>query len=160
MKMNMMMKHWLPLMIILAATSLLLSGCKKDDSDEKQAQIDEQVIQDYLAENNITAERHASGIYYKITVLGTGEHPTRNSTVEVFYKGYLTNGNIFDQTTIGPFISPLANLIEGWKIAIPLLLKGGSGTFFIPSALGYPKGAPNIPPHSVLIFEIDLVSVK
>ncbi len=155
-----MIKRWLPLLMILAATSLLLSCTKKDDSAEKQAELDEQIIQDYLAEHNLTAERHASGIYYKITTYGAGEHPTPNSTVEVFYKGYLTNGNIFDKTDGAPRIFPLSNLIEGWKIAMPLLQAGGSGTFFIPSALGYPNGSNNIPPHSVIIFDIDLVSVR
>ena len=156
----MTIKRWLPLMMVLAAASILLSCTKKDDTDEKQAELDEQIIQDYLAENYITAERHASGIYYIIKTYGAGEHPAPNSTVEVFYKGYLTNGNIFDQTVTGPRIFPLSNLIEGWKIAIPLLQAGGSGTFFIPSALGYPNGTTNVPPHTVLIFDIDLVSVR
>jgi FKBP-type peptidyl-prolyl cis-trans isomerase FkpA len=156
----MIKKRWLPLIIILAATSLLLGCSKEDDSDERQAQLDEQIIQDYLEQNNIAAERHASGIYYIITIYGAGEHPAPNSLVEVFYKGYLTNGNIFDKTNNASRVFPLSNLIEGWKISIPLLQEGGSGTFFIPSALGYPNGSNNIPPHSVLIFEIDLVSVQ
>lgn len=156
----MILKRWLPLLMLLAATSLLLSCSKKDDADEKQSALDEQIIQDFLTQNNITAERHASGIYYKITTYGAGAHPAANSRVEVFYKGYLTNGNIFDRTSDGPRVFPLANLIEGWQIAIPLLQEGGSGIFFIPSALGYPNGTSNIPPHNVLIFEIDLVSVQ
>ncbi|NCA85504.1 MAG: peptidylprolyl isomerase [Clostridia bacterium] len=156
----MILKRWLPLLMLLAATSLLLSCSKKDDAGEKQAALDEQIIQDYLAQNNITAERHTSGIYYKITTYGAGATPTPNSLVEVFYKGYLTNGNIFDKTTNASVQFPLSQLIEGWQIAIPLLQEGGSGTFFIPSALGYPNGSSNIPPHSVLIFEIDLVSVQ
>jgi FKBP-type peptidyl-prolyl cis-trans isomerase FkpA len=156
----MVLKRWLPLLMLLAATLLVMSCSKKGDTDEKQAELDEQIIQDYLAQNNITAERHASGIYYKITTHGAGAHPTANSLVEVFYKGYLTNGNIFDKTANAPVVFLLSQLIEGWQIAIPLLQEGGSGTFFIPSALGYPNGSSNIPPHSVLIFEIDLVSVQ
>ncbi|MDD2633223.1 MAG: FKBP-type peptidyl-prolyl cis-trans isomerase [Bacteroidales bacterium] len=156
----MTIKRWLPLLMLLAATSLLLGCSKNDDTDEKQAQLDEEIIQDYLEQNNITAERHASGIYYKITVHGAGKHPEPNSLVEVFYKGYLTNGNIFDKTANASRVFPLSNLIEGWKIGIPLLQEGGSGTFFIPSALGYPNGTNNVPPHSVLIFDIDLVSVQ
>ena len=54
---------------------------------------------------------------------------------------------------------PLANLIEAWQEGIPLLKKGGKGTFFSPSALAYgPNGVSGIPGNSVLIFEIELVN--
>ncbi|MEI6409778.1 MAG: FKBP-type peptidyl-prolyl cis-trans isomerase [Bacteroidota bacterium] len=56
---------------------------------------------------------------------------------------------------------PLSSLIKGWQEGIPLLKKGGKGTFFIPSALGYgsqDQGA--IPANSVLIFEITLVDYQ
>ena len=78
----------------------------------------------------------------------------------VNYKGYLLNKNVFDQST-KPVQFPLSNLIEGWKICIPLLQKGGKGTFFIPSQLGYgPSGTGSIPGNSVLVFEIELLDWK
>ncbi|MBE0637028.1 MAG: FKBP-type peptidyl-prolyl cis-trans isomerase [Bacteroidales bacterium] len=146
---------------LFLAGILIFTACKKDDDTAaKQAAKDEQIIADYLAANSIEAQRHESGLYYLITDAGTGEQPTINSTVEVFYKGYLTNGTIFDQTTNGSVTFPLKNLIEGWQIGIPMLKEGGSGTFFLPSALGYGSSATgSIPANSVLIFEIDLVTV-
>jgi len=99
-------------------------------------------------------------LYYIITEEGTGEHPTATSKVSVFYKGYLTNGNVFDETTNGSESFYLSNLIEGWQIGIPILKEGGSGTFFVPSALGYgSQSTGSIPANSVLIFEISLVNV-
>lgn len=146
------MKYFLFLPLLL-----FLLACNKDDNP--QADTDDQIIQDYLSENNIDATKHTSGLYYVITVDGAGDHPNINSTVTVRYKGYLTDGTIFDQTqgsnsaTFG-----LSSLIEGWKIGIPLLKKEGKGTFFIPSALGYGSHATgSIPANSVLIFEIDLI---
>jgi FKBP-type peptidyl-prolyl cis-trans isomerase FkpA len=143
--------------VFLLVTSLFVS-CKKDDD---QAIIDEEIILAYLHDNNLqdAATKDASGLYYIIYNQGTGGHPTTSSTVEVKYKGYLTDGYVFDQTSGSSTVSfPLTNLIEGWKIAIPMLQKGGNGLFLLPSALGY--GSANqsgIPSNSVLIFEITLV---
>lgn len=150
------------LLLILMTGAVFLAACKKDDGDAaKQAEIDEQIILDYIAANNIAAQRHESGLYYLITKEGTGEHPEISSTIEIFYKGYLTNGNVFDQTTHGSVVFSLQNLIKGWKIGIPLLKAGGSGIFLLPSALGYgASGSGSIPPNAVLIFEIDLVAVQ
>jgi FKBP-type peptidyl-prolyl cis-trans isomerase FkpA len=137
--------------------ALLFAGCSKDD--EGQDELDDQIIQDYLNQNNIDALEHESGLYYVIEEEGTGGHPDLNSMVEVLYVGSLTNGNVFDETTgNSPVSFPLQNLIEGWQIGIPLLQKGGAGTFFIPSRLGYGSTAHyGIPANSVLIFEITLV---
>ncbi len=155
-----MMKIKQLLWIFLVGIILTTACSKDDDTAAKQAEKDEQIIADYLAANSIDAQRHESGLYFLITNEGSGEQPTINSTVEVFYKGYLTNGSIFDQTTQGPVTFPLRNLIEGWQIGIPLLKKGGSGTFFLPSRLGYgTTGSGSVPANAVLIFEIDLVSV-
>ena len=150
------------LLLILLSCLFAFSACKKDDdNDNRQAEIDEQIILDYLSDNNLTAQRDPSGIYYIITHEGDGEHPTAQSTVSVYYKGYLTDGSVFDQTGVGTATFNLQGLIEGWQIGIPLLKEGGEGTFFIPSALGYGSQArPGIPANSVLIFEIELVEVE
>ena len=145
--------------ILIIPILLFLLSCNKDDS---QAEMDDQIIRDYLSDNNIDAIKHSSGLYYTITVEGAGNHPNANSEVTVRYKGYLTDGSIFDQTegsstaTFG-----LESLIEGWKIGIPLLKEGGKGTFFIPSELGYgDRTVGTIPANSVLIFDIELVSIQ
>lgn len=140
----------------LAGAVLLFSQCKKDD----QSEVDRQIILDHLAANNITAEEDPSGIFYIITTEGTGSHPAPNATVTVRYRGYFLNGNTFDQTAPGQTATfPLANLIEGWQIAIPLLKKDGAGTFWIPSALAYGSTPPpGIPANSVLVFDIELVN--
>ena len=143
-------------LIIFSLFFIFLSSCNKDD----QAQIDDEIIRQYLEEHNIQATKHDSGLYYIITKEGSGDdHPNINSTVEVKYKGYLTDGSVFDQTNGSNTITfPLKNLIKGWQIGIPLLKKGGEGTFFLPSELGYGnQNSGTIPANSVLIFEIVLV---
>lgn len=142
---------------ILSAFLILLYSCKK----ESQADIDEEIIQKYLEDNQLDATRHDSGLYYIITTIGNGQHPTIDSGIEVKYKGYLADGAVFDETTGNDtFQSPLSNLIEGWQIGIPLLKEGGKGIFFIPSELGYGSNASgSIPANSVLIFEIELIGI-
>jgi len=139
----------------LAGAVVLFAQCKKED----QSDVDRRLIQEHLAANSITAEEHPSGIFYVITTEGAGDHPDLSATVSVKYKGYLLDGSIFDQTTGNPVSFPLSGLIEGWQIAIPLLKKGGAGTFWIPSALGYgARALPGIPANSVLVFDIELVN--
>ena len=148
------------LTLFLAVLSLSTLSCLKDVSPEEQLEIDIQKIKDYLAANNLTATETTSGLHYIITQEGTGGNPTLSSNVTVKYKGYLLDGMVFDQTSGSATATfPLANLIEAWQEGIPLLKKGGKGTFFSPSALAYgPNGVSGIPGNSVLIFEIELVN--
>ncbi len=140
----------------LVVAVVLFSACNKESQEDK----DDVIIQQYLTDNNIDATKDESGIYYIITEEGTGDHPDINSEVTVRYKGYLTDGTVFDETTGSSTATfPLSGLIRGWQIGIPKLKQGGKGTFFIPSGLGYGDNATgSIPANSVLIFDIGLVS--
>jgi FKBP-type peptidyl-prolyl cis-trans isomerase FkpA len=144
----------------LTIISLAAFACKDDTlSPEEQLQEDIRIIKQYLTDNNLTANSTASGLHYIITKEGVGGHPNAQSNVKVKYKGYLTDGTVFDQTAGSQTATfYLGGLIAGWQEGIPLLKKGGKGTFFLPSYLGYgPSGSGSIPPNTVLIFEIELV---
>jgi FKBP-type peptidyl-prolyl cis-trans isomerase FkpA len=113
-----------------------------------------------LTEKGLTAQKTASGLHYIITKEGAGSNPTLSSRVNVKYKGYYLDGKVFDQTegtqTVSFF---LTEVIVGWQEAIPLLKKGGSGQFFIPSGLAYgPNDYNGVPANSVLIFDVDLIN--
>ena len=149
------------LLWILAPTLLLALGCNKNDGPDQRV-VDEELIEKYLDENQLTAERHSSGLYYIIEEPGTGSNPNVNSEVLVKYKGYLLDGTVFDQTPGSESTTFfLFQVIQGWQIGIPLLKKGGKGTFFIPSGLAYgPRPQVGIPANSVLIFETELVDFQ
>jgi len=135
---------------------LVLASCAKDQFD-----IDQDIIAEYVADNNLDAEKTDSGLWYVINDPGTGTRPTLQDEVTVYYKGYLTNGNIFDQTGLQPVSFPLANVIQGWQEGIPLFMEGGNGILIIPSNLGYgSRNAGSIPPNSVLVFDVELVRVN
>ncbi len=141
-------------LLFLAGILTLLVACKKDDD---YAAIDKQIIEEYIAAHNLTASSTAEGIYYVIDVAGGSTHPTPYSIVKVHYKGYLTDGTVFDQTTGTSVEFELYSVIRGWQIGIPLFGKGGKGKLLVPSDYGYGASAyGDIPAHSVLIFDIVL----
>jgi FKBP-type peptidyl-prolyl cis-trans isomerase len=143
---------------IILAIGLFFISCSKEVVD--QDMVDQEVITKYITSKGLTMTKDPSGVHYNISIPGTGNHPSPTATVEVKYKGTLLDGTVFDQTAAGKSATfPLNNLIPGWRIAIPLLKKGGKGTFLIPSNLGYgPFGSNSIPGKSVLLFEIELLA--
>ncbi|KAF0237877.1 MAG: FKBP-type peptidyl-prolyl cis-trans, partial [Chitinophagaceae bacterium] len=72
----------------------------------------------------------------------------------------LMNNTVFDASAT-PITFPLANVIEGWKIAIPLVRAGGRIKMVIPSALAYScVGTNGIAGNSPLFFDVTLVAVQ
>lgn len=145
-------------MFLLAAAFLAVAlspACNKDD----QADLDRQAIQQYLADHNLTATEHSSGIFYIINTPGSGGSPSSTADVTVRYKGYYLDDIVFDQTQ-GTETAKfnLGGLIEGWKIAVPLLQRGGKGFFLIPSGLAYGPNPPfGVRANAPMAFEIELV---
>jgi FKBP-type peptidyl-prolyl cis-trans isomerase FkpA len=152
------MKKKLTLFVI----SMLAFACDKNKlSPEEQLEKDIEIIKSYIADNNLAAESTSSGLHYVIEQPGSGASPTLSNTITIRYKGYYTNGNVFDQSQPEGATFPLSNLIKGWQEGIPLFKEGGKGILLIPSALGYgPKGNSSVPGNSVLIFDIELFEVK
>jgi len=118
-------------------------------------------INRHLSESNITARQDTSGLQYIIRSTSGGKKPGLDNCVEVKYTGrFLKTGEIFDQAERIAF--PLDGVIAGWRLGIPMLGVGDSGTFYIPSKLAYgPQGYPGaIPPDAVLVFDVTLLDVK
>ncbi len=156
------MKKHLTLILFIA---IALASCgKKDNFDAAaQAAADDSAIQAYLsAHPSITATKDPSGLYYQIITQGTGANATMASSITANYTGSLLNGTVFDKTTtnaFGPF--SLSGVIQGWQIGIPLVKAGGRIMLLIPSGLGYGNSAQGtIPANSVLLFTIDVLTVK
>ena len=149
-------------LISLSLFILLIScGSKNNNSTEitDYTKQNEKEIQDYLKENNLEAQKSDSGLYYIINEPGTGKQPSESSTVKVAYKGYFTNGKIFDESKAEGISFGLNQVIKGWTEGITYFKEGGSGTLLIPSHLGYGnRGNSRIPAGSVLLFDIKLIS--
>jgi FKBP-type peptidyl-prolyl cis-trans isomerase FkpA len=150
------MKHFLT---ALLALTLFISCSKEKDIDYTAK--NEQEIKDYIAKNNLTAQRSDSGLYYVIINPGTGANPTATSNVTVAYKGYFTNGTVFDQSGDAGISFNLSQVIKGWTEGIQYFKTGGYGILLVPSQLGYgSKNYSSIPGGSVLIFDVKLNSIN
>lgn len=163
------------ILFILFSLSII-SSCKNQDTapaneatpqpQQPAADPIQQNIQDieaYLKTNNIKAEKTASNIYYTVTKEGDGTHPVLADEVTVHYKGYFLNGEQFDSSYDRgePTSFPLSRVVQGWQEGIPLFSRGGAGTIFLPSNLGYGSyPPPGIPPNSVLIFDVELIKIN
>lgn len=148
-----MMKYFL----IAVALVLFIACYKVKDYSEEN----EQEILTYLEDNNLTAQKSSSGLYYIINNEGSGTRPSSSDNVTVAYKGYFTNGSVFDESNSSGISFNLQQVIDGWTEGIPLFKEGGNGVLLIPSSLGYGNSANgSIPGGSVLIFDINLISVN
>lgn len=132
-----------------------------ETKQKKQVAKDEEAIAKFVAEKNIKTQKDSSGLHYVLHSENGKQKPTPENCVVVNYKGaLLEDGKVFDQNT--NFSFPLANVIEGWRVGIPLLGVGDSATIYIPSYMAYgPQGVPGaIPPDAVLIFDVKLLGVS
>lgn len=145
----------------LLALTLFISCSKEKEVETDYTAKNEKEISDYVAKNNLTAQRSDSGLYYVINEPGTGVQPTVNSFVTVAYKGYFTDGKVFDKSDAAGVSFGLKQVIQGWTEGIPYFKTGGSGILLVPSHLGYgSKNYSGIPGGSVLIFDVKLISIN
>ncbi len=152
---------------------------KMQKDAEAQKPIDDKLIKDYLAENNLEAQKTESGLYYIIEEEGTGQSPEPGDNVKVHYAGTLMDGTLFDTSmeevakandkfTEGKEYAPIefpvgqGNVIPGWDEGLLLLKEGAKAKFFIPSGLAYGprQRSAEIVANSVLIFDVELVEVQ
>ncbi|NCI46980.1 FKBP-type peptidyl-prolyl cis-trans isomerase [Sediminibacterium soli] len=140
----------------------LIDLAKNTDS-LSQAGKDRAAIVSAVRNGKLDTTGSREGVYYHILKEGTGETVSVTDTVTVFYKGFLlSNGSVFDQTKDKPATFPLKRLIRGWQIAIPMSRVGGTVRVIIPSGLAYGIRArsKDIPPNSVLVFDVEVVKTK
>jgi FKBP-type peptidyl-prolyl cis-trans isomerase FkpA len=131
----------------------------------KEAEPNHKAAATFLAENGKKKDvvTTASGLQYKVITPGSGEPPKPGDMVTVNYKGTLLNGTEFDSSAKhgGPATFPSNGVIKGWQEALTLMKPGSKYTLWIPPALAYDvESPPTIPPGSMLIFDVELLSSK
>jgi FKBP-type peptidyl-prolyl cis-trans isomerase FkpA len=160
----------------LSICAILFSACKKQDAEcpyspntASATTAERDALRTILSNASITTTEHSSGVFYNITVPGTGANPDVCSNITVKYTGSLvSNGQVFDSnaSTSGTTFT-LGNLIAGWQAILPLVKAGGKVTMYIPPSLGYGQqnvrdnaGNLVIPGNSNLKFEMELLNVQ
>ena len=149
---------------LLIGFAFILNSCNKSEvsgcqpasiSSEKNPMVA------YCTANGINYTEDVSGLLYEIITPGAGVTPTISSTISAVYTGKLFTGTIFDATA-NPITFPLSGVIDGWKIGIPFIKKGGRIKLIIPSALAYSctGSGSSIPPNTPLFFDVTLTDVR
>ncbi len=157
----MFMKKMLGFLFLI---SFLLNSCgKKDTSGCQPVPVTSERAEliAYCNANSIVYTEHTTGLFYQIITPGTGISPTSTSIVSVVYTGKFLNGTTFTSVSNPQDIS-LMNVIDAWKIGLPLLKKGGRIKLIIPSALGYSctGNPPVIAANATLYYDVTLSDVK
>ncbi|HTS44557.1 MAG TPA: FKBP-type peptidyl-prolyl cis-trans isomerase [Puia sp.] len=142
------------------------NGCGYTNDTAIASTTDQQSLSSFIDSAHIVATKDPRGFYYTVLAEGSGDTAKPCSQITVSYKGWGTNGQLFDQQTNAVFTS-LGSLIDGWREGMPLIREGGQIMLYIPPSLGYGSknltdGSGNVvvPANSIIIFQITLINVQ
>lgn len=160
--------------IIKGRAKILNAFVKREDimadvakEEEKLKVKEEKELTEYIAKNHLNAQKTKNGAFVVVENAGEGMKADSGTVALVKYKGYLTDGTVFDgnmddKANQGyPVKVGQHGVIPGWEEALPYFGKGGKGKIVVPSTLGYgPQGSGPIPPSATLVFDIVVTDVK
>ncbi len=148
---------------LLACSLLVLSACGEPESGQPEKI-------SYASQLGVdlgAMARSPSGLYTQDLQVGTGEEARSGREVAMRYTGWLPEGLEFDSNTgqdERPFWFTLGQgrVIAGWDEGVVGMKVGGKRKLVIPSKLAYgAEGVPPvIPPHAVLVFDVELIAVR
>ena len=112
-----------------------------------------------LGINLAAMTRTSSGLYYEDIETGEGEPAASGDAVEVAYTGWLSDGTQFDSGSF-TFNLGAGDVVPGFDEGVQGMRVGGVRRIIIPPALGYGSQARGaIPPDSILVFRIEVLSI-
>ncbi|KAF2762575.1 hypothetical protein EJ05DRAFT_471564 [Pseudovirgaria hyperparasitica] len=128
----------------------------------------------HLIRRTFTFTAIRMGVKKTVIKEGSGASPNKGDTVTMLYTGWLRTpgqpeekGKEFDSTQKpgrGPFQTPIgvSRVIKGWDEGVPTMKVGEKARLDISSdyAYGSQEFPGLIPPHSDLIFEVELVKIN
>jgi FKBP-type peptidyl-prolyl cis-trans isomerase FklB len=131
-----------------------------------QADVNHRAAAKFLAENGKKPDvvTTASGLQYRVLAPGAGAQPKPTDEVTVNYSGKLLDGTEFDSSYKRgePAKFQLNHVIPGWSEGVGLMKAGAKYELFVPPSMAYDVRSPTpaIPPGSLLIFTVELMSFK
>ncbi|MSR22281.1 MAG: FKBP-type peptidyl-prolyl cis-trans isomerase [Gemmatimonadetes bacterium] len=102
-----------------------------------------------------------SGVYIQTVTEGTGGQLIANNLFVADYKGWFSNGTLFDSGRLEGF--RLSEMIPGFTGGAIGMRTGEVRKIVAPSVLGYGGNPPRdsgIPPNAVLVFEVTLIQIS
>ncbi|MBO7418942.1 MAG: FKBP-type peptidyl-prolyl cis-trans isomerase [Bacteroidaceae bacterium] len=138
-----------------------------DELDKKMTAARQEANKQFLEENKKRqgVVELPSGLQYYVVNQGNveGKRAKETDRVQCHYEGRLLDGNVFDSSYQRgePATFGVNQVIQGWTEALQLMPEGAKWTLFIPSEMAYgAQGAGQvIPPHSALIFDVELLKI-
>lgn len=162
---------------IAAALVLLVaaSGCSKKPADVPPGppaaasvpggplnpELENTTFAPILAVDLKAMTRSTSGLYYRDLLVGSGAPAAGGQHVSVHYDGRFPDGTGFDAGNYD-FTLGGRTVIRGWDEGLVGMRVGGRRQLVIPADLGYGVvgSPPTIPGGAVLVFTVDLLSIK
>jgi FKBP-type peptidyl-prolyl cis-trans isomerase FklB len=147
-KVNLVLNNYFQKLHLAASVKVLKEG--KDFLEKNKSQSGIKVLPD--------------GLQYQVIKEGDGPIPAPTDIVKVHYTGTTIDGKKFDSSLDRkePAQFAVNQVIKGWSEALSLMKVGSKWKIFVPSELAYgERGAGNvIKPNSVLIFDVELISIE
>lgn len=141
---------------------------KKEMDQEQKREAKE--LKEYAAKKSLKVQELPTGVLVAVDQAGDTLKAGMGKTVRIFYKGYFTDGKVFD-SNMGPnapnkeplvFQIGSGGVIPGLESGLTQFGKGGKGTILIPAmqAYGISGQPPVIPAYSNLLFDIEVTDVS
>lgn len=147
------------ILIAIIAGLLFFGSGKSENKDTGNIQLN----LDNFENSKVSPTAEIKSLIIEDLKEGTGPAVKDGDTISVNYQGALASGTVFDSTQgKDPFIVQIGvgKVIKGWDQGILGMKEGGVRRLTIPPSLGYgSQAAGNIPPNSILIFEVELVKI-
>lgn len=164
-------------MPIMALVLLSMFGCIKDEetNEERQVKLDDELVQQYIENNNIEAERDATGFYYApITSNSSGKTIATKDIVVLKYKISLLSGTLIEDKTDTVY-KVMHNVIPGIfsqtfnrslnpygvDLGLAYMKEGEKFMFIVPSYLAYYNYTNNgkLSAYSNLLAEVEVIDI-
>ena len=114
---------------------------------------------DYAADLQIDLSEMAKlpiGVLYADVAPGSGDSVATGDSVEIWYQGWMPNGSKIDSAVTTLRIGA-GDVLAGIDAALPGMKPGGRRKLILPPGLGYgAEGRENVPPNTVLVFDVEL----
>ena len=130
---------------------------------DTSADANKRFLADYAVRPNV--KKLPDGLMYRVLRAAPSDGPQvqKNSdVVEVYYKGMLINGKVFDKTKPEEAATFLVGgVVPGWTEALKLMKTGDTWELVIPSDLAYASDGVGdvVPPGQTLVFLVSLNKV-
>ena len=151
----------------VAAAALLLAACGGNDSasGDDDARVGRgRRLHGAERRRGRRGDALESGLQYKVLTAAPdgAPSPDGNDLVRVHYEGSLIDGTVFDSSFErgSPYVTTPEQVVPGWTEALQRMKVGDEWLLYVPPELGYgARRSGQIPPHSVLVFRIQLLDM-